>query len=192
MPDLNEKLKNLSLEEKEDLMKKIQKKAMQDCLFCKIVRGEIPSRKIFENENILAFLDIHPVNPGHVLVIPKKHSLFLTQLKDSELSELIKVVRDIASIVFEITNAEGITITQNNGKAAGQVIPHIHFHIIPRFENDGFQNKWSTKKLTDSQFDEIQRKIISITSKFAAEKPTVSKDLGNTKKDVPTLSPRIP
>lgn len=201
MEDLQKKLAKMSPQQKEEFMNQIRKKAIEDCIFCKILRGEIPARKVFENKKVLAFLDINPVNPGHTLVIPKKHYLLLTEIPDEELSELIKTVRNLSSIIFKVTNAEGITVTQNNGKSAGQIVPHVHFHIIPRFSGDKLENKWETMKLEDSQFQEIQDKINSLTTQLESEtvsqieeKKEVPEEESEPEKpkETPNFSPRIP
>lgn len=154
---LKEKLSKMSDEEKQEFLKKIKKKKSQECLFCKIVKGEVPTRKVFETENFLAFLEIKPANPGHVIVIPKKHYSVLPQMPDKELAMLSILVKRIAAVVFEITQPEGISIRQRNGAAAGQMVPHVHFHIIPRYKDDNIEHDWEPKELSDEQFDKIQK-----------------------------------
>jgi len=110
---------------------------MEDCIFCKIVKGEIPSYKLFENEHVLAFLDIMPASEGHSLVIPKKHFENLMDVPEKELEETMKIVQKVAKAVMKATHAEGFNVIQSNYRAAGQVVPHLHFHIIPRNEDDG-------------------------------------------------------
>ena len=106
------------------------------CIFCKIVSGEIPADKIYEDESLLAFLDIAPVNPGHVLVIPKKHYENIEETPEEVLCWLIKKVKEVGLAVKNGLGVSGYNIVQNNGSVAGQVVPHLHFHIIPRKEND--------------------------------------------------------
>jgi histidine triad (HIT) family protein len=178
---LESKLKAMNPEDREKVVEEIKKKAIQDCVFCKILRGEIPAKKVFESEDVLAFLDINPVNPGHTLVIPKKHYLFITQIPDSELSALMSVVKRLAGFILDATKAEGITISQLNGKAAGQIVPHVHFHIIPRFENDKMDNRWPTQKLDDEQFNNIQKKIIELgKTLYGSEKKTEPEEKKDT------------
>lgn len=112
---------------------------MEDCIFCKIVKGEIPATKIYEDKHLLAFLDIMPINPGHVLVIPKTHFESFTETPDEILKELISVAKKIAPAVMTATGAPAFNLTLNNGKESGQVVPHVHFHIIPRLPNDGYE-----------------------------------------------------
>lgn len=110
-----------------------------DCLFCKIGRGEIPSEKIYEDGATFAFLDIHPVNRGHTLVIPKKHSENIFDIDQNDWSEVMKRVHMLAPKVRKAVGAEGVNIGMNNDCAAGQLVFHVHVHIIPRFTNDGHQ-----------------------------------------------------
>lgn len=170
MSELEKKLDGLSLEERKKVLKELQEKAVKECIFCKITRGEIPCKKVFENDNVLAFLDINPVNPGHTLVIPKKHYLFITQLPDEELASIMSVVRNISGVIFESMNAEGITISQANGKAAGQVVSHVHFHIIPRYINDEMENNWPNQQIDEYTANEIQKKISELAKKFYGPK----------------------
>ncbi len=110
---------------------------MNDCLFCKIVEGKIPAQKIYEDSEILAFLDITPVNEGHTLVIPKKHYENLFEIPDQTLSHIAIKLKELGRAVQQATNSGGINIAMNNREAAGQIIPHAHFHIIPRYMDDG-------------------------------------------------------
>ncbi len=116
------------------------------CVFCKIVAGELPAVKVFENERILAFMDIGPIVKGHTLVIPKPHCDPITQTPPSLLQELILVVQRIAQAQFDGLAADGVNVTQANGASAGQVVPHLHFHVIPRFAADGHHWNWIPKK----------------------------------------------
>jgi histidine triad (HIT) family protein len=110
---------------------------MEECLFCKIISGDIPSEKVYEDEKVLAFLDINPRNPGHALVVPKKHYQTILEMPDEELGNIFIIVKKIAKAVKTGMKADGISIGQSNERAAGQVIPHVHFHVIPRFNAEG-------------------------------------------------------
>lgn len=123
-----------------------------DCIFCAIAAGEIPSFKVYEDDKFLAYLDINPFSEGHVLVIPKEHREGLIDAEDSLLSELIARVKKVATHVKEVLGADGFNILQNNGEAAGQTVRHIHFHIIPRKNGDAlvFENtKGDMQKLEE-------------------------------------------
>ncbi|MCK4918615.1 MAG: HIT domain-containing protein [Candidatus Pacebacteria bacterium] len=128
---------------------------MDDCLFCKIVAEEIPSHKIYEDEKFLAFLDINPINKGHILVIPKKHSRNILEMKDSLSGELMILVKKLATHIKNKLNADGINITINNEADAGQIIFHTHIHIIPRFKNDGFKH-WNGIAYPKGEAEKIQ------------------------------------
>jgi len=131
---------------------------MESCIFCKIVKGKIPATKIYEDKNVLAFLDISPINPGHALVVPKKHFETLIDIDDSALCETMKIVKKLSKIIMKAVNADGINIGINNYKAAGQLVPHLHVHIMPRFANDGHRH-WSGKQYQEGEMQKIADKI---------------------------------
>lgn len=131
---------------------------MGNCVFCKIINGEIPSNKVFENKNIVAFLDIRPVNPGHTLVVAKQHKENMLDTPEETLKELIVITKKLANAIIEAVNTNSFNIHINNNKAAGQAVPHIHFHIIPRFENDG-RRLWKGNDLDSEQAKDIENKI---------------------------------
>ena len=110
---------------------------MGDCIFCKIIEGKISSKKVYEDENVLAFLDVSPVNIGHMLVIPKKHFETIDLMDDKSLCEINKVILRLSKGILKIY--EGMNVMQNNGSVAGQEVPHVHFHLIPRHSGDGYK-----------------------------------------------------
>ena len=114
-----------------------------DCVFCGIVEGEVPSFKVYEDDQVLAYLDINPFSKGHTLVIPKEHSKGLLDTGDQVLCDLIAKVKKIAAHIAFALGCDGFNILQNNGDAAGQTVRHVHFHIIPRWTGDPltFENK---------------------------------------------------
>ena len=130
---------------------------MNECVFCKIAKGEIPADKIYEDDNFFAFLDINPVNPGHVLVVPKNHYENIYSAPDEILCDIGSLVKKISIAVKQGVNADGINIIMNNESAAGQIVSHAHFHIIPRFADDGlrhwigkpYANKEETSKIAE-------------------------------------------
>ncbi|MBN2109925.1 MAG: HIT family protein [Methanosarcinaceae archaeon] len=107
-----------------------------DCLFCKIVSGEIPSYKVYEDDFVYAFLDIYPCSEGHTIVLPKKHIPSFTDMEESDASKLFGSVNRVAKTVEMILDVPGLNIGINNGEIAGQSVPHVHVHIIPRREDD--------------------------------------------------------
>lgn len=132
---------------------------MEDCIFCKIVNGEIPSSKVFENHKVIAFLDINPASKGHCLVIPKKHSSSLLEIEDSDLKETAVSLKKVAKAVVEATGAKAFNILQNNGREAGQLIEHFHWHIIPRSVDDGTQLKLAKYKCEEGEIESLREKI---------------------------------
>lgn len=131
---------------------------MNDCVFCKIAAGEVPALKLFEDKDTLAFLDIGPVNPGHALVIPKKHFRNLFDTPDDILSELMPKIKRIATGVMEGSGAKGVVVSMNNEPTAGQIVFHAHFHIIPRFEGDGLR-PWERKGVSAKEMERLARDI---------------------------------
>lgn len=117
-----------------------------DCIFCKIISGDIPSYKIYEDNDILAFLDINPVEPGHTLIIPKQHTLDMMSIDNEILSKILDKSRDIASMLTKKLDAEGFTLIQNNGIV--QEVKHFHLHVVPKY-----------RKKVEMQIDDVYNKI---------------------------------
>ena len=107
----------------------------ESCIFCKIARKEAPASTVYEDEKVISFLSIQPINIGHTLVVPKKHYENIYEFPEEEVAYLYKIVKKLAHAVKKAVDAEGIRIVQNNGEAAGQVIFHLHVHIIPMNKN---------------------------------------------------------
>lgn len=131
-----------------------------DCLFCKIVKGEVPSEKVHEDECSFAFLDIKPINPGHTLLVPKKHFANLYEIPDETLRALAPAIKKLAVGVKKAVGADGINIGMNNDPAAGQLVFHAHIHIMPRFEGDGHKH-WQGKPYDDGEEKRVGEKIRS-------------------------------
>lgn len=110
-----------------------------DCIFCKIIAGELPSFKVYEDEKTIAFLDIRPVNAGHTLVAPKIHSHNIFDIAPEDWAATSETVRKLAIAIEKGVRADGVNIAMNNREHAGQVVPHPHVHIIPRFKGDGLK-----------------------------------------------------
>ena len=111
----------------------------KDCIFCKIARGEIDSEKILDDEIFFAIKDIHPKTKGHSLVIPKKHFKTLLDMPSSLLGEFLETAKKLALRLMDAEKAQGFNLIMNNYEVAGQLVPHVHMHIIPRTKNDGFR-----------------------------------------------------
>ena len=126
---------------------------MNNCIFCKIVAKEIPATVVYEDDEVLAFMDIGPIIKGHALVIPKNHYDPITQTPDEIIAKLHITAKKIAAAQMNAFEADGVNILQNNGKAAGQEVEHIHVHVIPRFDGDGHHWNWNPKRYDN--FDEM-------------------------------------
>ncbi|NQV89555.1 MAG: HIT family protein [Parcubacteria group bacterium] len=131
---------------------------MSDCLFCKIIAGEIPSVNVYEDEYVLAFLDINPVKAGHTLVVPKNHADDVSQSSNEDLAQVMGVVLKIAPKIQETVGGDGFNLMSNVGEAAGQSVFHTHFHIIPRFNGDGLP-MWEHEGATDEGREALGEKI---------------------------------
>jgi len=116
-----------------------------ECIFCKIIKGEIPSHKVYEDTDVFAFLDITPINPGHTLIIPKSHTENIYTISESDFEKVTKIVKKIAIGIRKGLESDGVNVRMNNEKAAGQDIFHAHIHVIPRYKNDGYE-PWHGKK----------------------------------------------
>ncbi|OIK09164.1 HIT family protein [Bacillus sp. MUM 13] len=135
---------------------------MSDCIFCSIVQGNIPSTKVFENEHVLAFLDISQVTKGHTLVIPKIHKENIYELTPEIASRLFESVPQIAKAINQELKPIGLNVVNNNGEAAGQSVFHYHMHLIPRYgEGDGFGAVWKThtSEYTSEDLNDIASSI---------------------------------
>ncbi|MBN2884962.1 HIT family protein [Patescibacteria group bacterium] len=130
------------------------------CIFCQIVAGKIPSYKVYEDEKVLAFLDIKPVHPGHILVIPKKHSANLEEISEEDLKAVMIVVKKMGNLIKKKLSYAGYNVTENNDPIAGQEIPHLHFHLIPRIADDGLSN-WTQREYADGEAKEVLQKLTS-------------------------------
>ncbi len=133
---------------------------MDNCIFCRIIRGEIPSSKVYEDEDVFAFLDIGPLAWGHVLVVPKKHVEEVAAMSPAEASALFAAVPRLAAGVMKATGAEGLNVLQNNGAVAGQAVAHLHVHLIPRRAGDGLGYRWNAKKYPEGDLAAWHRKVL--------------------------------
>ena len=130
-----------------------------DSIFTKIIKGEIPCHRVFENDRVLAFLDITPLSEGHTLVVPKRQVERLEDLPPEDTAEIARQLGAIAKRVCAVTGSEGYNILQNNGRVAGQEVPHVHFHIIPRRGGDGLGYRWNAKPADQDALAELGRRI---------------------------------
>lgn len=131
---------------------------MSDCIFCKIIAGEIPSQKVYEDEQVFAFLDIQPVSRGHLLVVPKEHSENLVEMDAQLMSTVFDAARKLGQAAEQGLGALGFNIIVNKGEAAGQLVFHTHVHMIPRYDNDGLRH-WPKIELIEEEMEKIATAI---------------------------------
>jgi len=133
---------------------------MTDCLFCKIVAGEIPAKIVYENKDAVAFLDIAPRAPGHTMVVSRTHSPNLAELPDGAVGPLFTTVKKVAKRLTDVLKSDGHTIGINQGKVSGQTVEHLHVHVIPRFGGDGGSSLHSVVSNPPAEtLDELVQKI---------------------------------
>lgn len=128
-----------------------------NCIFCKIANGEIPSATLYEDEDFRVILDLGPASKGHALILPKEHAANLYELPDELAAKAMVVAKKVGSVLAKGLNCDGLNVVQNNGEAAGQTVFHFHIHLIPRFKGDEKQVKltWEPGKLTDEIKEEV-------------------------------------
>jgi len=130
-----------------------------NCIFCKIVAGEIPSRALYEDERFRVILDLGPATRGHALILVKEHYANLFELPDEIAGEAMKLAKKMATIMTEKLGCQGFNLVQNNGETAGQTVSHFHVHLIPRYEDDGQDIAWKPGSPTGEELEEIKNLI---------------------------------
>jgi histidine triad (HIT) family protein len=131
----------------------------KSCIFCKIVHKQAPASIIYEDESVMVFLDIRPLNLGHTLVIPKAHYVDIFDTPVNQLSQVHTVAKQVSAAIKKATKADGISIIQQNSKAAGQDIFHFHVHVVPRFEGQKLPSFSALKEVERAKLDEMAKKI---------------------------------
>jgi len=141
---------------------------MENCIFCKIVKGEIPAYKVYENDKVIVILDINPANKGHLLIIPKNHAENIFDISEEDFLEVMKVARKLAKV---FVNYDGLNLLQNNKEQAGQVVKHFHLHLIPREKGDEKRIifHWNPLKLSQQEFQEIAEELKTFLQHFLNE-----------------------
>lgn len=132
---------------------------VDNCIFCKIAAGEIPSTTIYEDEDFRVILDIEPASKGHALILPKEHYANLYELDDALAAKALVVAKKVITQMTEVLGCDGYNVLQNNGTAAGQTVFHFHMHLIPRYKEDDVKIGWKLGKLTDEVRQEIVAKL---------------------------------
>ena len=132
---------------------------MEECIFCKIIKGEIPSHNVYEDEKTFAFLDINPMNIGHTLVVPKNHISKITLTEEEDLLALTKTLKKVIKSVEESLGVDNLNVFVNQGRDAGQLVPHLHYHVVPRHRGDGVEFDVPQRKLSEEEFKDLAEKI---------------------------------
>ena len=130
-----------------------------DCIFCKIANGEIPSKTLYEDERFRVILDLGPAARGHALVIPREHASDLYELPEETASQVLVLAKKIAVRMADKLDCDGLKLIQNNGEAAGQTVPHFHLHMIPRYLKDGQKIGWVPGKPTQEELEAVRKQI---------------------------------
>ncbi len=162
---LQEKLKQMSPEE----LKEFQKK---QCIFCQIVAGKVQSRRVYEDDKVLAILDINPANPGHMLLLTKEHYSIMPQLPDDDIAHVFRVVKSLSNSMLKGIDAHGTNVIVANGIAAGQRAQHFVVHIIPRKENDGINFALPQKAMEQKEIEDVGNRIAAALSGSVKEEKT--------------------
>lgn len=131
-----------------------------DCIFCKIANGEIPSKTLYEDKDFRVILDLGPATRGHALILPKEHAANLDELSEEMTSSAFLLAKKMAVTMKEKLRCQGINLIQNNGEAAGQTVFHFHIHLIPRYVADGQHINWKAGKPSQEQLEEIRKQIV--------------------------------
>lgn len=131
----------------------------EDCIFCKIANGDIPSKTLYEDEAFRVILDLAPATKGHGLLLPKSHAANLYELSDDLASKALVLAKKMAAKMTEALECDGFNLVQNNGEVAGQTVPHFHIHLIPRYENDGQKINWVPGEVSQEDLEEIKKQI---------------------------------
>ncbi len=131
-----------------------------DCIFCKIANGEIPSKTIYEDADFRVILDLGPATKGHALILPKEHYANLFELPEDTAAAAMKVAKKLSAQMVENLGADGLNLVQNNGEVAGQTVKHFHLHLIPRYKDDGQNILWNPGKMSDEELEEIRKTIV--------------------------------
>lgn len=131
----------------------------ENCIFCKIANGEIPSRTIYEDETFRVILDLNPATRGHALILPKEHADSLYDLPENTAAAVLPLAKKLASTMSRKLGCDGLNLIQNNGETAGQTVPHFHLHMIPRYGNDGQKISWTPGKPTEKELDEVREQL---------------------------------
>lgn len=132
----------------------------EDCIFCKIANGEIPSKTLYEDEDFRVILDLGPATRGHALILPKEHAANLYELPDETAAKAMILAKKMGARMVEKLHADGLNLVQNNGETAGQTVLHFHLHLIPRYQNDGQHILWTPGTATKEELEAVCQEIV--------------------------------
>ena len=131
-----------------------------DCIFCKIISGEIPSRALYEDEDFRVILDLSPATKGHALILSKEHAADLLELPDVIASKALVLAKKMAVQMQDKLQCDGMNLVQNNGAVAGQTVRHFHLHLIPRYEDDGQKINWIPREASQEELESVKKQIV--------------------------------
>ena len=134
----------------------------ENCIFCKLANGDIPTATVYEDEYLRAIMDAAPANKGHIIILPKSHAANIYELEDEYVSRAFVLAKKLAVVLKKLTGCDGVNILQNNGEAAGQTVFHFHVHVIPRFKNDDCTIVWKPTSYEDGEASEVAKKIAEL------------------------------
>ncbi len=178
---IQEIIQTLSPEEREQLVGK------QECPFCLMVKGDIPTKKVYEDDKMLAILDIRPASKGHVLLFPKEHYRVMSTVPEAIVGELFKKANAIATAIFDSVQAQGTNIFLANGPVAGQTAPHVLINIIPRFQKDGISMAWNSQKVEESELETLAEIIRKKIPKEKLKVIATPQEIINSKEEFPRI-----
>lgn len=134
----------------------------ENCIFCKLANGDIPTATVYEDEYLRAIMDAAPANKGHIIILPKSHAANIYELEDEYISRAFVLAKKLAVALKKLTGCDGVNILQNNGGAAGQTVFHFHVHVIPRFKDDDCTIVWKPTSYEDGEASEVAKKIAEL------------------------------
>lgn len=134
----------------------------ENCIFCKLANGDIPTATVYEDEYLRAIMDAAPANKGHIIILPKSHAADIYELDDEYVSRAFVLAKKLAVALKKLTGCDGVNILQNNGGAAGQTVFHFHVHVIPRFKDDDCTIVWKPTSYEDGEASEVAKKIAEL------------------------------
>lgn len=130
-----------------------------DCIFCRIANGEIPSKTLYEDNEFRVILDLGPATKGHSLILPKEHADNLYELPEETAAAAMRLAKRMAVILRDKLHCDGLNLVQNNGETAGQTVPHFHLHLIPRYRNDGQEINWTPSRPDQEELEAVRKEI---------------------------------